>query len=65
MIPKYIEQIDAIPITSNGKIDRIALGKLIPTIPDNTIDFVKPENLIKPVKLEININKNENDEEKK
>ena len=32
----------------------------------NQVDLIlKPENLIKPVKLEININKNENDEEKK
>ena len=46
MIPKYIEQLDQIPTTPNGKIDRIALNNLITTISEDTIEYVKPENAL-------------------
>jgi len=49
--------------TDKGIYDLILEKKILNK---EQVDLIlKPENLIKPVKLEININKNENDEEKK
>ena len=43
MIPNYIFQIDSIPITSNGKMDRRKLNEYKCEICDTNISYVEPE----------------------
>ena len=43
MVPNYIFQIDSIPITSNGKIDRRKLDEYKCEICDTNISYVEPE----------------------
>lgn len=43
MVPKYIEQLDSIPTTATGKINRKALDNLIPQEKNITIEYTKPE----------------------
>ena len=43
MIPNYIFQIDSIPITSNGKVDRKKLNEYKCEICDTNISYVEPE----------------------
>ena len=42
MVPKYIFQIEQIPITSNGKVDRKALDELNTDICEENIKYVAP-----------------------
>lgn len=44
MVPNYIFQIEEIPITANGKIDRNKLDEYKCDIADNNITYVEPEN---------------------
>ena len=43
MVPNYIFQIDSIPITSNGKIDRKKLDEYKCEIIDNNTTYIEPE----------------------
>ena len=43
MIPKYIFQIDKMPITSNGKIDRRVLDEYKTSISEEAVSYVEPE----------------------
>ena len=43
MVPKYIFQVDAIPMTPNGKVDRKALDLLKTDVCEENIEYVAPE----------------------
>lgn len=43
MVPKYIFQIEKIPITANGKVDRKVLNELNTIICEENIKYVEPE----------------------
>ncbi|MFC4634977.1 condensation domain-containing protein [Dokdonia ponticola] len=44
MIPSYFIQLDEIPLTSNGKVNKTALSKIDITETDNGIEFIVPRN---------------------
>jgi non-ribosomal peptide synthase protein (TIGR01720 family) len=44
MIPSYIKQIDEIPLTSNGKVDKNALKKIVATELDDNTEYAQPGN---------------------
>ena len=44
MVPKYITQIDNIPLTTNGKVDRKLLNSYKFTLSNEEIEYAKPEN---------------------
>jgi len=43
MVPKYIFQIEHIPMTMNGKIDRKTLDELKPNVCEENISYTEPE----------------------
>lgn len=43
MVPRYIFQIDSIPITQNGKVDRKVLDEYKPTLSEERSTYVEPE----------------------
>ncbi len=53
MIPKYIFQVDTIPITSNGKVDRNALNNYQIALCNDSIDYTAPETELQKTYCEI------------
>ena len=53
MVPNYIFQIEEIPITANGKIDRNKLDEYKCDIVNNNTTYVKPENEIQKLFCDI------------
>lgn len=53
MIPKYIFQVDNIPITSNGKVDRRALNNYQIALCNDSIDYTAPETELQKTYCEI------------
>ena len=46
MVPYHIEQLEKVPLNSNGKVDRKALKAMADTIELKPVEFKKPENEI-------------------
>ena len=53
MIPKYIIQIDNIPLTTNGKTDRRALNSIEFTLSNEEIQYIAPESELQTIFCEI------------